>query len=201
MSTETAFDKLGCPRDLAYALETAMITGGIVSAQEKAHFAAQLAHETQGFTRFEENLNYSAKRLREVFRKYFPTDTLANQYANHKVKIGNRVYANRMGNGNEASGDGYKYRGRTAIHLTGKENYSRASQAIFGDDRLVDDPDLALDPGISAKIAVWYWNWKECCGPSRNNDIATVTYRINGGYNGLNERKEWLKKAAKVFGL
>lgn len=192
--------RLGCQPDLALALEREMIKGGIISLIEKAHFAAQIAHETLGFKKYEENLNYSAKRLREVFRKYFPTDALAAQYAGNKQKIANRVYANRMGNGNEASGDGYKFRGRTPIHLTGKENYHKASMAIFGDDRLVDNPDMALEVDTMAQVAVWYWNHKECCGPSRRDDISTVTYRINGGYNGIDDRKERLAAAKKVFG-
>lgn len=202
MSTEVAIARLGAnAARYAYALETAMLNGGILSQIEKAHFIAQMAHETQGFTRFDENLNYSAKRLREVFSKYFPTDALAKQYAGKPERIANRVYANRYGNGSESSGDGYKYRGRGFTHLTFKDNYRDASLAIFHDQRLVTDPTLAAEPMTAAQIAVWYWNSRECCGPARNDDIAAVTRKINGGYNGLEDRRGWLVRTKEVFGV
>lgn len=185
--------------ELALALETAMIEGGILSLTEKCHFLAQMAHESVGFTRTTEGLNYSAKRLREIFPKYFPTQGIANLYARQPAKIANRAYGNRMGNGPESTGDGYRYRGRSVIQLTGKSNYAEASQDIFNDDRLVKNPDLALEPETGAKIAVWYWNKRGCCSPARANDIRAVTYKINGGYNGLEDRKEWFRKIQNTF--
>ena len=108
----------------------------ITDIARTAAFMAQCAHESGGFTMLSENLNYSAQGLMGVFKKYFPTAELANAYARQPEKIANRVYANRMGNGPEESGDGYKFRGRGLIQLTGKDNYRRCSQFLFEDNTL-----------------------------------------------------------------
>jgi putative chitinase len=199
-SIEVAIGSLGAAaRQYAYALEMAMIEGGIISPLEKAHFIAQVAHESGNFVHTEENLNYSAQGLRKTFAKYFKTDQEALVYGRKPMAIANRVYANRMGNGNEASGDGWKYRGRGPIQLTGKENYTKASKAIFGDIRLVINPDLVKNIDVGAKVAVWFWNMKECCGPSRLDDCVAVTRRINGGTNGLEDRKRLLALMKQYF--
>lgn len=200
MSIEKAIASLGShAAKFALPLEREMIAGGIVSSLEKAHFIAQMVHESGNFSRTDENLNYSLERLLVVFKKYFPTRTLALLYARQPAKIANRVYANRYGNGNEASGDGYRYRGRGPTQLTFKGNYAEASQDIYGDDRLVKNPDMVADPEIGAKTAVWYWNSRGCCAPSRRDDVAAVTQKINGGDNGLEDRIELVAKMKILF--
>ena len=119
-----------------------------------AHFLAQCGHESGGFRVTSENLNYSAKGLNGIFKKYFPTEASAASYARQPQKIANKVYANRMSNGDEASGDGFKFRGRGYIQLTGKANYAAASKAI-GED-LVQNPDLVNDPIVGARVVAWY---------------------------------------------
>lgn len=152
-------------------------------------FLAQCGHESQGFTKFVENMNYSAERLMVVFKKYFPTDDLANQYARKPEKIGNRVYANRMGNGPEASGDGFKYRGRGCIHTTGKLNYGMCAETTGID--CLNHPELLETPEGAIISAVWYWTTN---GLNNVSDFTTLTKRINGGTNGLAERQDLLAK-------
>lgn len=182
------------PQGHVYALplERAMIHAGMDSNLEKCHFLAQIAYESNGFTAVVENLNYSAGRLREVFGKYFPTIGLAIAYEHRPDKIANRVYANRMGNRNEFSGDGYAYRGRGLIQLTGHDNYAACGKCI---DSPIDIlPDSLLDPDLSAQAAVWFWRDRHCVIPALKDDIAGVTMKINGGLNGLAGRKAWLDK-------
>ena len=168
---------------------------GITTPLRLAHFLAQCAHESANFTALRENLNYSAQSLRKVFGKYFPTDALANAYARQPEKIANRVYGSRMGNGDEASGDGFKFRGRGYIQLTGKSNYK-----LFGDfigDDLIVNPDLVATkyPLTSAgfffqKNVLW-----TICDRGANDDIVTsVTRRVNGGTHGLEDRIAKFKK-------
>jgi putative chitinase len=199
-SIEAAVASLGeAAQRYAHPMEMAMIEGHITAPLEKAHFLAQVAYESSNFTRVEENLFYTADRLRAVFPKYFKDNTITQTYHRQPAKIANHVYANRLGNGNEASGDGYKYRGRGPIQLTGKENYRLASEAIFSDDRLVTAPDLVSEPYIGCKVAVWFWNSRNCCGPSRRDDCEGVTRLVNGGLNGLDGRKELLAKFKQLF--
>ena len=159
-----------------------------------AHFLATVWHESAGLTRTVENLNYSAQGLRRTFARYFPTVTLANQYARKPQAIANRVYANRMGNGNEASGDGWRYRGRGLIQLTGRANYQAYQQSGFCNGDLLSHPEwLAAYPG-ALKSAMWFW-WKNGCNALADRDDATaVCRRVNGGLNGLDDRKAWLQK-------
>jgi putative chitinase len=118
-------------------------------------FLAQCAHESGGFTRLVENLNYSAEALIRVWPKRFPSMEVAMRYHRQPEKIANSVYASRMGNGPEASGEGWKYRGRGLKQLTGKDNYQRCGQALALD--LVGDPDLLLNPRPAARSAGWFW--------------------------------------------
>jgi putative chitinase len=168
---------------------------GITTPLRLAHFLAQCSHESANFTALRENLNYSAQSLRKVFGKYFPTDALANAYARQPEKIANRVYGGRMGNGDEASGDGFNFRGRGYIQLTGKSNYK-----LFGDfigDDLIANPDLVATkyPLTSAgfffqKNVLW-----TICDRGANDDIVTsVTRRVNGGTHGLEDRIAKFKK-------
>ncbi len=159
-----------------------------------AHFLAQLSYETLGFTALVENINYSSTRLREVFPNYF-TIAQASAYANKPISIANRVYANRLGNGNEASGDGYKYRGRGLIHLTGKSNYQAYTN--YSGTNIVDNPDLAARIDIALDIAGWFWNARNINQYADNDDIVGVTKKVNGGSNGLEGRNAKLNAYKK----
>lgn len=163
----------------------------------KAHFLAQVAHESGGLQFTQENLNYSAQGLRSVFGKYFPTIEIANSYARKPEKIANRVYANRMGNGSEASGDGWKYRGRGLIQLTGKENYQKFSQENGVD--CVKNPDLLLQPEMALTSACWFWKKRNLNEFADKDDIIMITKRINGGTNGLNDRQQYLDSFKNIY--
>lgn len=164
-----------------------------------AHFLAQIGHESGALRYVSENLNYSAKALSAIFSKYFPTDEEAQQYARQPENIANRVYANRMGNGNEASGEGWLYRGRGLIQLTGKENYQRFSEAI--DQDLVREPALiASDPELAVAVAAWYWDSRNLNEYADQDDIKQITRRVNGGYHGLEDREAYLQRARQVLG-
>lgn len=165
---------------------------GVNTPLRLAHFLAQCAHESANFTAVSENLNYSAKGLLRTFKKYFPTEALALQYEGNPEKIANRVYANRMGNGDEASGDGFKFRGRGFIQLTGKENY-QAFADFIGED-CVANPDWVATkyPLVSA---AFFFNknglWAICDKGATSAVVLEVTMRVNGGTNGLAERLKY----------
>lgn len=162
------------------------------------HFLAQILHESGNLKYKSENLNYSAKALRSVFPKYFKTDEIANQYARKPEKIANRVYANRMGNGDEASGDGWLRRGRGLIQLTGTDNYKACTKALNVD--LMKNPDLIISNAeICMKTACWFWSSKKLNELADKDDIKTITKKINGGYNGIDDRCLILKRAKSVL--
>ncbi len=162
-----------------------------------AHFFAQVLHES-GCMRYDtENLNYSAKALRLVFRKYFPTKALAEKYARKPEMIANRVYARRMGNGRESSGDGWRYRGRGFIQLTGKKNY-RAFSEWIGDPRIMDEPDLVASD-YPVHSAVFYWDTNKLNKLADQDSVKKVTRRVNGGYNGLAHRRDLYGKATGLI--
>jgi len=156
-----------------------------------AHFMAQIEHES-GLKPISENLNYSADRLLVIFPKYFISKEDANRYARQPERIANRVYANRMGNGSEISGDGWKYRGRGFIQITGKDNYTMLSKDTRID--FLSKPDLLLQEANSMISALWFWNKNKLNDLADKNDIVGITKRINGGQNGIEHRKELLKK-------
>jgi len=160
-----------------------------------AHFFAQTAHETGGFKAFSENLNYSASGLQGIFGKYFP-GTLEESYARNPEKIANRVYADRMGNGNEASGDGWKYRGRGALQLTGKANY-KAFADYLGKQEIMETPDLVATT-YAFESAMFFFDknklWSICDQGVNEAAILALTKRINGGTNGLDHRKQLTNK-------
>ena len=162
---------------------------GINTPLRLAHFLAQCSHESGNFKLVRENLNYSAEGLRKIFNKYFPTDAIAQQYARQPQKIANRVYASRMGNGNEASGDGYKYSGKGYIQLTGKDNYKAFSDFI-GED-CVANPELVATK-YPLTSAGFFFNRNKLwaiCDKGNSTDIVTlVTKRVNGGTIGLDDR-------------
>ena len=169
-----------------------------LSPARAAHFFAQTAHESGGFKTFSENLNYGAKGLRGIFGKYFPTDALARAYERQPQKIANRVYANRMGNGPEGSGDGWKYRGRGALQLTGKDNYA-AFASYVGRPEVLDNPDLVAGE-LCFESALWFFDrnklWSICDQGINEAAILALTKRINGGTHGLDDRRLRTKKYA-----
>lgn len=185
------------PKMWAEALNDILPHYHIENVTQTAMFIAQTGHESAHYNVLKENLNYSANALRKVFKKYFPNDEFAAQYARQPEKIANRVYANRMGNGNEQSGDGWLYRGRGIIQITGKNNYRNCSMYLFDDERLLEDPGLLMEPDYAIKSACWYWLANQL--HTYGNDVKTVTRIINGGYNGLPEREELFDKAIKVL--
>lgn len=158
-----------------------------------AHFLSQCAHESGNFKQVEENLNYSASRLVQVFPKYFNT-SLSQAYAHNPEQIANIIYANRMGNGRIETGDGFKYRGRGYIQLTGKKNYIRFAQVI--NDDVINNPDLVATKYPLSSAAFFFSDnqlWKWCNAGSSDLAIENVTKRVNGGTNGLDERISWFK--------
>ena len=187
------FPKCKEPEILVNLLDNLLPTVGIDTKNRVAGFIAQCAHESGGFTIFSENLNYSAKGLMSVFKKYFPSESLANEYARKPEKIANKVYANRMGNGPESSGDGWKYRGRGIIQLSGKANYEAFSK--YSGIDVVNNPDLlATDISVAIKSAIWFWNKNKLNSYCDKGDFIGLTKRINGGLNGLKDRQDKLQK-------
>ena len=173
----------------------------INTPQRIAAFMAQCAHESGGFTALKENLNYKPATLRKLFGKYFPTDALAEEYCakpNKQEAIANRIYASRMGNGDEASGDGYKYCGRGLIQLTGKSNY-----VAFADSLQISPEEaseyLATFEG-AAQSACWFWENNNLNQWADKGDIVTLTKKINGGTIGLDDRIKHYEHALHVLG-
>ncbi len=169
-----------------------------------SHFLAQVNYESGYMNYVEENLNYSAKQLLKVFPKYFKTLDEAKEYEYKGEKIANKVYANRMGNGSELSGDGWKYRGRGLIQLTGKNNYLKFSKWYNDSSIFVDNPDLLLQPQFAVLSAFFYWDTHKLNDYIVENvDDYTIckviTKKINGGYNGLEERFRLYKKIRELY--
>ena len=160
-----------------------------------AHFLAQCGHESGGFRATQENLNYSAKGLNGIFKKYFPTEAAAAAYARNPQKIANKVYGNRMGNGDEASGDGYKFRGRGYIQLTGKDNYTAFGKAI-GEDICANPDKVASQYALLS--AAWFFSknglHKMADGGSTDAVVTSITKRVNGGTIGLADRIKHFKE-------
>lgn len=178
-------------------LNAAMEKFGINTPARKSAFLAQIAHESQGLKALTENLKYSAEGLLKTFKKYFKTDSDAQSLARNEEKIANRVYAGRMGNGNEQSGDGWKFRGRGLIQLTGKENYQKCGTALGVD--LVNNPDLVSTPQYAALSAAWFWSVNGINELADKGDLLAMTKRINGGTIGLEERKKLYDTASSVL--
>lgn len=176
------------PEEMCNLLDNILPAAGIDTKNRVAGFLAQCGHESGGFSIMSENLNYSAKGLLGVFPKYFNAQTAA-EYERKPEKIANKVYANRMGNGDESSGDGFKYRGRGLIMTTGKENYGKLGEYV-GED-LVSNPDIVSeDLSVAIKSAIWFWNKNNLNKYCDNGDIEGLTKKINGGLNGYNDRKK-----------
>jgi putative chitinase len=158
-----------------------------VNPARLAGFLAQTAHESGGYNFIKENLNYSAKGLRGTFGKYFLNDEIANQYAKKPEKIANRVYANRMKNGDESSGDGYRFCGRGLIQLTGRDNYTKFANDL---SMSLEDTITYLEtPNGAVASAGWFWDNNKLNQYCDSGDFVTLTKRINGGTIGLEDRK------------
>ena len=164
-----------------------------------AAFMAQCGHESGGFTLMQENLNYSAKGLVGTFKKYFPTEAHAKPYERKPEMIANRVYANRMGNGDEASGEGWYFRGRGIVQITGKNNYTKCSQSLFESNVLVENPDLLLESEYAIHSACWFWSAARLNELADISDMKTMTKRINGGYIGLEDRIHHYNHAIEIL--
>ena len=163
-----------------------------------AAFLAQCAHESGGFVFLKENLNYKAASLRKVFPKYFPDDATAAAYANKPEKIANRVYANRMGNGDENSGDGWRYCGRGLIQLTGKDNYTFFAASI--DVPIQEAAEYLQTFEGAVQSACFFWEQNNLNQWADKGDILTLTKRINGGTIGLEDRIKHYEHALHIFG-
>jgi putative chitinase len=180
------------------ALEQLLDDYDINTPLRVAHFVAQCAHESGNFVFIKENLNYKAASLQKTFAKYFPTSELAAQYANKPERIANRVYASRMGNGDEASGDGYRYCGRGLIQLTGRDNYTFFAGSL---DISTEEASeyLATFEG-AAQSACWFWEQNNLNRFADANDVKGLTRAINGGYIGIIDREEHTRHALHVLG-
>ena len=180
------------------ALAQALPDYDINTPARVAAFLAQCGHESGGFTAIKENLNYKAESLVRVWPKYFPNMDVANQYAHNQEKIANRAYANRMGNGPEESGDGYRFCGRGLIQLTGRSNYQAFADSIQEDINNLPDY-LATFEGC-VQSACWFWEANNLNQYADNGDLLTMTKKINGGTLGIDDRTERYKKALQIMG-
>jgi putative chitinase len=184
------FPRAQDPESWAASMNEVFPTYDINTPQRVAAFLAQCGHESGGWTVFEENLNYSAQGLNGIFRKYFPTVEEATPYARKPEMIANKIYANRMGNGSPESGDGYRFRGRGPIQLTGRANYTAFAKEMFEDwENVVQNPDwVTADRDFALMSAIWFWNKNKLNHEADIGDIKTMTKKINGGYIGLDDR-------------
>ncbi len=188
----------------AFGAPIAKYLGGDLDRQ--AAFIAQIAHESLELTRLEENLRYAPERLMVVWKKRFPTIEIATKYANNSHGLADFVYANRMGNGDEASGDGWKYRGRGPIMATGKAQYQQLAVAL--NVPLVDCPDSLCTKIVGAQAACYLWMAMSLnpladdkSDDDDNADFVSITRRINGGTVGLDARRKYWKRARAALGL
>lgn len=188
-----------------HALEQLLHDYDINTPKRIAAFVAQCAHESAEFTVLQENLNYKTATLRRLFPKYFPTDELAEQYAsrpNKQQAIANRIYASRMGNGDESSGDGFRFRGRGLIQLTGRSNYQNFADSIEVDGRplnINEVPEYLETFEGAAQSACWFWETNKLSEIADKGDILTLTKRINGGTIGLNDRIKHYNHALSIM--
>lgn len=180
---------------MAPALDRAMAEYKITTPARICHFLGQIHHESMGLTRLEEDLNYSAKRLTEVWKKRFPTIAAAAPYANNPRKLAEKTYGGRLGNA--APGDGWKYRGGGLIMNTGLVNYARPGELIGVD--LVARPELLRTPPIAALAAAAYWADHGCNELADREDVVEITRRIQGGSLGLDDRKRQVARANTIW--
>ena len=171
---------------------------GIDQPHRIAAFLAQCGHESNGFTVFKENLNYSAEGLNKTFKKYFPSLDSTQAYARQPEKIANKVYANRMGNGDEASGDGWKYCGRGLIQVTGKENYTWFAASLEITPEEASEYMQTFEG--AAQSACWFWETNKLNQYADSRDFVTMTKKINGGTIGMDDRIARYERIMKIIG-
>jgi len=179
------------------ALNSTMDANSINTKNRIAGFLAQCCHESGNFSAVVENLNYSSDALHTLYPKYFPSVEVADQYSRQPQKIANHMYANRMGNGDEASGEGWKFRGRGIIQITGKTNYTLCGTSLQLD--LVTNPTLLETPLDATRSAGWYWTLHNINAAADADDIVHMTKIINGGTNGLDNRTKLYNQAKAVL--
>ena len=197
MVTSEQLAKLHIGQQWVTALNDTFSQFGILTPNQQAAFIGQCGHECGHFRILEENLNYRAATLMKLWPKRFPTLEIANAYAGNPKKIANMVYANRMGNRDESSGDGYRFRGRGCIQLTGHANYFHAGKALGVD--FVMEPDLVATPKYAAMTAGWYWKTHGCNEVAESADWLKLTKKINGGTIGLEDRIAHTKQALEAL--
>jgi putative chitinase len=190
--------KLHIGPEWADALNATFNRFNLSTVQQKASFIGQCSHECGNFKVLEENLNYKAEALMRLWKARFPTLEIANQYARNPKKIANKVYGGRMGNRDENSGDGYRFRGRGCIQLTGSANYFHAGQACGVD--FIMEPDLVATPMYAAMTAGWFWNTHKLNQYADTGNYAGMTKKINGGTIGLDDRIKHINQALAVLG-
>jgi len=184
------------------ALEQLLPEYEINTPQRVAAFIAQCSHESAGFTALVENLNYRWQSLRKVFPKYFPNDAIAQDYAsrpNKQEAIANRIYASRMGNGDEESGDGFRFRGRGLIQLTGRHNYTWFAASLEISPEEASEYLITFEG--AAQSACWFWETNKLNQWADKGDILTLTKRINGGTIGLDDRIKHYEHALHALGV
>ena len=197
MITEQTLFTLGIDPGIWFRpLADAMGLHAIDTDDREAMFVAQAAHESGGFRHLVEHLNYSPTGLLSVFGRYF-TPAEASTYSHQPQKIASRVYANRMGNGDEASGEGWQFRGRGIIQLTGRQLYDRCGRGLGVN--LVDAPELLEQPLYAALSAAWYWHVNGLNDLADSGSFAAITRRINGGLTGEEDREGWLARVRRAM--
>ena len=189
--------RLGIGIEWVPALNDTFAKFQIATVRQQASFIGQCSHECGNFKILQENLNYRAATLMKLWPKRFPTQEIANSYEKNPKKIANMVYSSRMGNRDETSGDGYRFRGRGCIQLTGHSNYFHAGQACGVD--FVMNPDLVGTPQYAAMTAGWFWSTHNCNPLAENQDWIALTKKINGGVIGLDDRIKQTERAVAVL--
>jgi putative chitinase len=197
MVNKTQLEKLHIGEQWVDALNETFERFGIVTHAQQASFIGQCGHECGNFKVLEENLNYRAETLMKLWKSRFPTLEIANEYSRNPKKIANKVYASRMGNRDESSGDGFRFRGRGCIQLTGHANYFHAGKAC-GED-FVMNPDLVATPKYAAMTAGWFWNTHKLNQYADARDYVSMTKKINGGTIGLNDRVKHISHALEIL--
>ena len=191
-------DELEIGQEWYQPLQLVFAKYDINTPRRQACFIGQCQVESDNFKVLEENLNYSAERLMQIFPSRFPTLQIAELYAENPVKLAGKIYGSRADLGNENDGDGYKYRGRGIIQITGKLNYNFCGKALGVD--LITNPALLLDPENAVMSAGWFWNKRGINLFADTLNHAVITKRINGGLNGFQERVQYSNRALEIIG-
>lgn len=189
-----------CPDAVAWARHlgtTAQIYDILDTEHRLAMWTATIVHESNQLRDLEEDLSYSAQRIVEIWPARFPGIAAARPFSRNPERLANRAYANRMGNGPEESGEGWRYRGRGLIQITGRAMYERCGQGLA--QPLLEQPDLLLQPDLAALSAGWYWVANGCHAPADADDMRGVTEIVNGRLNGLEKRLDYLARARRVL--